>query len=532
MEGKKKKMNRIKKFVTAVMASSMVCGMGIGNIAYAVGNGSITVSSAVKGQEYKIYRMMDYNSLGNPGTQGHAVGNYSPASMTWENFIANNLGEYFTISYGADNNSCSDDLVQWIDRGSDIANQEAAKQMAKKVSEYLENADTSDLVLAGNSVAGDNGTVNFKNLDMGYYVLSSQVGTVLSIETTNPHAEVVEKNTPSTIDKAVEEDSTKEFGDFDDAAVGEVVNFKSNIHLDKNASKGVIYDVMQEGLTLVKEGENKVRVSGLTEGTDYTVDYDVEKDGEICTFVVTFSDSYMKSRNGQEDFELLYSAVLNEKAVVGTGVENKTRLEYKNGTFTEWDKTKTYTYDFKLHKYGDDSRNLKADFMLFKGALSDEEYRKVLELKTFENVKNDANLSQKLVTFDVKDGVYNVNENGNGTSAVITTTESGMANLHGFDADGLFSLVELSVEDGYNIYDGVITVNLNRQNGTTIDGTYSVTSNADDNVEQYTVDILNKKGTLLPSTGGIGTRIFYMVGGSMVLLAVVTLLAKRKVTKE
>ena len=74
-------------------------------------------------------------------------------------------------------------------------------------------------------------TVTFGNLELGYYLLDSSLGTLCSLDTTNPNATVEEKNAVPTNKKEVQEDSNGNYGTVNDAELGQTVSFRSTVTL-------------------------------------------------------------------------------------------------------------------------------------------------------------------------------------------------------------------------------------------------------------------------------------------------------------
>ena len=117
----------------------------------------------------------------------------------------------------------------------------------------------------------------------------------------------------------------------------------------------------------------------------------------------------------------------------------------------------------------------------------------------------------------------------NGT--VLTSPENGIIALHGLDA-GIYKLEETKAPAGYNKLNGDVTVEImssqdvdvgNEQFATVrlVNGTVAVDE----------IDVENNHGTELPSTGGIGTTIFYVVGGVLVLAAIILLVTKKRMSE-
>ena len=304
----------------------------------------------------------------------------------------------------------------------------------------------------------------------------------------NPNPAVDEKNPNPTIDKEVMEDSTGTWGDSNSAQIGDTVYFHTSVTLMKGAKNYVLHDKMGDELTL---NADSITVVGLTKGTDYTVVTTGLTDG--CDFEVRFNQSYLDTIAASKTLVVEYSAVLNEKAKVESSALNKTQLTWGDKNGTTWDQTETKTYEFAVLKYAgtDSEKNPLA------GA--------VFQLK-------DANGNVvKLVK--VSDTEYRV-ANGNEAGAVdnFTTVETDKIVIKGVDLDK-YTLVEIEAPEGYNKLKAPVEVTVNADNA-------------------LVVDVPNNTGAELPSTGGIGTTIFYVVGGILVVGAAVVLTTRKRMEKN
>ena len=117
---------------------------------------------------------------------------------------------------------------------------------AKDAEEFAKSLTALDTI-----TAQADGSITFNNLEAGYYLVTSTLGTKATVGTTpgNPNPEIQEKNqTPANV-KTVEEDSTGKYGSANDADIGQTVNFKSTITAQPGAENYVFEDTMSAGLT-------------------------------------------------------------------------------------------------------------------------------------------------------------------------------------------------------------------------------------------------------------------------------------------
>ena len=462
-------MKKTKRIATVLLALVMVLSLSV--CAFAAGTNSITVNGAQGGETYKIYKMLDLKVNLDENAYSYTVNAKWNAFFTGEGAGA----AYVTIDNG---------YVTWKDGKNSAADMEAfAKAAAKYASDNKVAADATQTPAA-------DGSIVFEGLDAGYYLITSTNGTLAMVDTTpaNPNPAVDEKNPNPTIDKEVMEDSTGTWGDSNSAQIGDTVYFRTTVNLKHGAKNYVLHDVMGEELTL---NAGSITVVGLTKGTDYTVVTTGLTDG--CDFEVRFNQSYLDTIAASKTLVVEYSAVLNEKAKVESSALNKTQLTWGDKNGTTWDQTETKTYEFAVLKYAgaDPEKNPLA------GA--------VFQLK-------DANGNVvKLVK--VSDTEYRV-ANGNEAGAVdsFTTVATDKIVIKGVDLDK-YTLVEIEAPEGYNKLKAPVEVTVNADNA-------------------LVVDVPNNTGAELPSTGGIGTTIFYVVGGILVVGAAVVLTTRKRMEKN
>ena len=462
-------MKTTKRLFGMILAIVMICSMSI--TAFAATNDSITVTNAPKGELYSIYKMFDLSvdDVEDPEAYRYTV------NEDWADFFAaNGAGAaYVTIENG---------VVTAVSDAAALAKAAAAWDAKPAALETLE--------------AGEDRTVKFDNLENGYYLITSTLGTVSMIRTTPADKDVTvkEKNPEDTIIKEVKEDSTGEYGKENDAQVGDTVDFKSEAKLLPNTTNVKIHDTMDEGLTynddvvIYLDAEFKTALN-----TEYYEVQDTPDEGE--TFTIKFTQAYLDTLTETTTLYLKYTAVLNEKAVVvdenGIAIVdqyNKTKITYGNKQSVE-DQTKTTTHVSAVNKYAEKIENLAgAEFALKKDG-------KVVMLVKLDELNYRVATAEEIALGNTVDK--------------FVTVEAGDISIWGLDSDDDYTLEELKAPEGYNklANDVVFTVNADNSSKT---------------------DVENKTGTELPETGGIGTTIFYIAGGILVLAAVVFLVTRKR----
>ena len=489
-------MKHAKKFASLLLALVMV--FALATTAFAADtNGSITITNPVGGQTYNAYLMFELESYNTE------TGAYSyKITEDWREFVTTGAGkDYFTVD--------SQDYVT-LKTGVTVENDSvAAANIAKAAVAY---AAAKNLTPA--ATLPKDGSYTATGLTLGYYVVDSSLGALCGLTTTKPSATINEKNEVPTIDKVVKEDDGGAWGDSNTAQIGDTVEFKTTIHAKKGAQNYKLHDQMEAGLTLNKDSKDsivvKVGETQLTKDTDYTVAFDVackDKNGAdaTCDFEITFSNDYLATITADTDIVVTYTAVLNGDAEIADATnDNDTVLDYGDNSHTEWDKTTTKTFMFDI---------IKTDSSL-----------KVLNGAKFE-LYDAQTEGTKIALVKESDGVYRVataaEKSAEGfTSAVI---EAGKATVKGLDAN-TYWLEETEAPAGYNKLAGRVEVKIENSNlTTTMTGDTWAEGNGG-------VQITNKTGTELPSTGGVGTTTFYVLGSVLVLAAVVLLVTKKRMS--
>lgn len=471
-------MKRTKRIASVLLA--LVMALSLITTAFAAGeNGSITIDNAVVGKTYTIYRIFDLNSHNNDYT---AI-NYK-VSTKWAAFFRDGAEglDYVTID--------DQGYVTW----------KAGADKAAFATDAYAFAQANGIPDDGQDKATSS-TVKFENLTLGYYLVQSDLGVLCSLDTTMPNVTIKEKNSQPTVDKQVQENSNSQWGDTNDANIGDTVNFKTTINVvDGQPKNYVLHDKMSNGLTF-NAGSVEVKIGDRTlmPNSDYTLIAN-PKDG--CTFEIEFKENVLKPN---DVVIVTYSATLNEKAVIYPEPNtNETKLVYGEGSETTWDKTETFTYQFDLVK-------TKTDNTVLNGA----------EFKLYD-AKTEGN---EIALIDEGNGVYRVATAAEKAAEgfVSATIKAGKVTIKGLDS-GTYYLEETKAPAGYNVLAERVEVKIDHANLTaTVEGDTYVSGG---------VQVINQTGAELPSTGGIGTTIFYVVGGLLVVAAGVLLVTRKRMSKS
>lgn len=486
-------MKLIKKIAAIMLSIMMVLGMASVVSAdvttsgtSAATKGKITINSAVAGQTYKIYRILELESY-NAEANSYAY----KATSAWKSFIeSGDINNHYVTT---DANG----YVTWKD-GANVGD------FAQKALAYAHNTSNNISNNGSKTVEKGSNTVTFDNLDLGYYLVESSVGALCGLTTTNNEVTIAEKNGTPSVEKKVQEDSTSAWGKNNTADIGQIVNFQTTITAQQGAQNYVLHDKMDAGLTFggtvtVKRGDTI-----LTTPNDYSLITDAANITDGCTFEIAFTQAFCNTLAKDDKIIVTYSATLNDDVESNKEYKNETWLKYGENNQTNHDITKTKTFELPVFKYttkdGNKTKLAGATFTLSKKSDGSD------PIKLVSN-GNDATAGD----------IYRVAKAGDANTVTkVTTPDSGKFTIKGLDADTYY-LTEKKQPDGYNKLSAPITVVI-AENGTiTVNGqTASV------------VEVENKTGSLLPSTGGSGTTLIYILGAILVLGSSVVLITKKR----
>lgn len=346
-----------------------------------------------------------------------------------------------------------------------------------------------------------------------------------------------------TVEKKVKENSKEtgttvdygeKYNDVADYSIGDAVPFKlvgSVPDMSQYSTyKYTFHDTLAKSLTVPAETNVKVYMSSNKAGSgkqDITSNFTVAVSGQVIT-VSTDNLKAINDISANKYILVEYSAVLNSDAAINNnnvndtdnGNINKVYLTYSNNPRNESEAGKTpedtvivFTYEIKATKVdGETNKGLEGvKFRIYKMSGDDKWYAQVAEGK-------------------LNGWVTTANDD-----CVLTSGEGGKFSLAGLD-DGTYFIEEITPLPGYNSIDPVeIKINGNTNNGQSGNGATSELTSVKFTVGKTTADaitIVNNAGTTLPSTGGMGTTVFYVVGGGLMAVAVVLLVTKKRMENK
>ena len=477
-------MKHARKLTSLLLALVMVFALAVTVAADGTGaaepaKGSITVDNPIEGQNYTAYKIFDvvYD------TEEHYSYTIDSTSNSW----------FSTVKSYAD--TPANGLTLTLVKGTNT-------YVVTTTGDFSPAAFADALKAAVNGKAGKtlavaDGKATARDLDLGYYFVTSTTGALCNLTTTNPNANIHDKN-----DMPFKKEVDKTNVD-----VGQTVTFKITGKVPDYTGftkyTYLITDTMTDGLTFNRDSLT-VKVGEATVTNDCTIAYDAETAPQ--TFTVSIPVLEKKYDFGAE-IVVTYTATVNKNAIAMIS-SNKAKLTYSNDPTTDETKDsqteeqKVYTSKIVIDKYETGNKNKKLDgaiFVLYKKAPTDA----------------DPNAIQYYKQDDTTKAVTWVDDIAEATR--VETDNTGAAFFEGL-ADGTYYLVETKAPAGYNQLTGPQEVKVA---GSTTDTTKL----------SVTAEVANNTGTLLPSTGGMGTTIFYVLGFVLVVGAGVLLVTKKRMSQ-
>ena len=329
-------------------------------------------------------------------------------------------------------------------------------------------------------------------LEPGYYLILSSLGTKAALQTLED-VTIEEKNSDTTVTK----EETKDI----DAMFDHQEEYTITVAVPESPAEQPIkvVDTATVGLTL----DEKVKVNGKeydwakwTKGTE-TVNTKTEKTEVEYTLSIP---TEFVTANAGSNIILTYGASVNEKALVYVPEENRAYIVYDNRKSVETEPVKVKTLGIKIIKYttadGQKKNLTGAEFTLWDNKTGGKEIKVVKETLADGNVG------------------YRVAKEGE-TGKRIVVDEKGEALVAGLDADHSYYLQEEVAPAGYTMLKERFEVVM------------------DTTKEAYQeVEVENLSGLTLPSTGGMGTTIFYIVGSILIVAGVAYFIVRRKANAQ
>lgn len=490
-------MKHMKKLMALLAALTLALVMAVPAFAASI-TGTITIDNAVTGTTYKAYRIFDLESY-DTGKNAYSyklnsAWNGFPAYSTTIDGNTVSATDFFSVN--------SAGYIEWNgakkDAGADFA--KLAKAFAVEKNIACDKAETAS-----------SATVTFANLTLGYYLVDTSLGSLCSLDTTAPSVTIKEKNSDTTIEKKIVITGDEKV-DSNSAGIGDTVNFSITITVKDGDPKGYVLHDKLSGLTFDSGSlEVKVGTKTLNPNTDYTL---VTNPTDGDSFDVNFTDGKLKPN---DVVVVTYSATVAANATIaGAGNKNTAKLVYNGKDSTE-EETTTYVWKLNVHKYTLDSTNKEvalsgAKFVLYRMDGTDKKYY------------------AKLTGGKIDSWVTNQSD-----ATTLETSGEGDILIEGLNV-GTYYLKETEAPAGYNKLTEPIEVEITATTSATNGSETVKYKNSSETsytpATDATVKVLNSAGTQLPSTGGIGTTLFYVIGGVLMAVAAVLLVTKKRMNSK
>lgn len=521
-------MKMTKRIFAVLMAAAimMLCCV----TAFAEGSATLTVTGdQLPGKTVDAYLMFSASWLdtNNNGIMGPADTVSYVLEPAWEGFFTD---AFLGSTSGATRSEKAYNYLK--DMGNDSA---ALNAFADAAATYARNHQTELASLKSSQTAGAEATsVVIANLAPGYYLVLPEGGSTSTTRQTDamilnvPSERATSLNLKSvypTVNKTVD-NGKKETS----AQIGDTVTFTLTSAVPEMSDYSTyvfnFVDTMSAGLDYVPNTATVTIGGDTAKASDYSVTYSEH------VLTVAFSNLKTAKKIDSESAEnavvpgdaivVTYNATLNENAVVGgTGNLNEAKVVYSNNPVSSGtgesipSDSKVYTYPIEIHKYhdSDTAGNRLANA--------------VFELKS-SNAENAPAIN--LVVVDANTNTYRIAKSDEtNTVTQVTTHADGVITINGLEA-GTYYLYEIAAPTGYNKLSAPITITI----APTVSG-----QNSDYSIPLYTVgssaasgsDIVpveNRGGTVLPSTGSIGTIGLTVLGVGIVIFGVIFTSRKKK----
>lgn len=532
-------MKKMKKLLSLVLSVAMVVAMGVTVFADTPTTYTLTIDSKNSGHTYEAYQVFTGDLAGS-----------TLSNVIWGSGVA---GDALLAELKTDNNTKSDfsackDAKSVAEKVATFTNDsEKLDAFAKIVGKHLTNT------MGVSSYSDANKKYTISNLNAGYYFVKDRDNSLqgegkdsytkfilklvkdetVTPKTDTPSAEKKVKENVKTGDWQNDSKYGQQYNDVADYNIGDDVPFAfySKVpDMSNYTSYNYIFeDRMDAGLSFNNDVTFKIGDKTLVKDTDYRVV--TENLGDDCTFHIVIDNlKNIKDINTGDEIRVDFTAKLNTNAAIGNpGNANEMKLKYSNNPNdnnskgeTPWDKVVVFTYELDTTKVdGTDTTTVLKD----------------AEFKLYR--KNSSNTNEYVTVKNDKVTGWTTNEN---EASVLKSGEDGKFVVKGLD-DGTYYLKETKAPSGYNLLtsDIKLEIKATTTNGQNWNGTDDALTAIEIKVNNgnptlgtngtVSTTVENNKGSVLPSTGGIGTTIFYVIGGILMVGAGVILVSRRRRSK-
>ena len=481
-------MRRLKKILTLVLVAVMM--MAMSSVAFA---STLTINSTADTDEaakettaYKAWKLLDADiAQDDPTTEKDESG--VPTTTLDGEQSGGAVAYYTTSSAVVDALSSLFDFVQVGETGKYYATAKDSFTSADQVTSLLGTKSEAELTELFGAPATGAQTAPGERADIevsdGYYYITSTLGDKIAVLTVGD-TKINTKNSYPTQEKELKNETTDAH-----VQIGDDVTYTLTVNIPASANDYIVLtDVMDDGLTF------KSIDATFSSSVAYTFAPEAKTAEAVTandnTFTLTIAADDVKAHQG-ETLTIDYVATVNNKAVVAVPEKNTVTLDYGQHYTSVSKEVETVTHSFSFDKVDGTTALSGAEFIL----------------------TTDGSTAIDLVEVTAGE-VYRVWMEEDGEAAKIKdgkiVTIGKTVTINGVDSDVQYKLVETKAPaGGYNKLEEPKTIDVAVDNTTHI-------------------DVENNKGSVLPSTGGIGTTIFYIIGAVLVIGAGVVIVTKRR----
>lgn len=532
-------MKRTKKLASIILAMVMTLAMGTTVFAQTQpltpanpDGATITINNPAKGETYSVYKLFDA-TVNTNGEIAYQCPGDIPSQVTT-----------FFSKDESNNVSPADSILEKDDKGT-VTGTKMTTELKAALETWAKSAT------AVSTAKSDGSTLTFTGLPYGYYVVTTthqsdaeegeDAKSAITVTSTQPNASVYDKNVNEpSVTKTVENKSYSIGDTVKYTATFDTTNYIKEDDAADEESKQVVDYLIKDTLP---EYLSNVNVTKITiDGTEYKVDnatpqFNDKKEIRISWAEKNEDGSYTSRYAQGAKIVIEYQAVLTSTTNINAADTNTISItpyvdKGDGGEPKPWDETwkdtaEIKTYAAAIKKVDQDGNPLAGAVFTIAG----------------------------LTVEEVDEGVYRVvsyNPKSNTESAEMSTDNEGKLYIVGLAENVTLTVTEFKAPDGYNkltetktLTPQVLTTTIYETSGekhydkdgnlvsqsSTETTTQTVEKNLSD-LDAGALEITNNKGTLLPSTGGIGTTIFYVVGGILVVGAAILLVTKKRMSRE
>ncbi len=458
-------MKNLKKLASLLLALVMV--LSLATTVFAASKYTITIENSITDKTYSAYKVFDATY------SGDNVSYTIASSDAWYTLVSGEASPF--------------QLTETTTTGTYFVSLKDGKEDSD-VADWFNAIET----VPGSAAATGTGNAGALTLDVGaagYYYITTTAGSNVTVTTAKPTATVIEKNQePGNVEKTVSDT---------EAQIGDTVNYTITAKVPAydggtEITSYTFVDTLSTGLTAPAAADVTVQILNNAGDIAHTLTTGITV--EKNTITITYDPTAIENYPADATIKIIYTATVNTAAAYANN--NTVTQTWTGDSTSSTDSETVYTYGFNLQKVKDD-KTTQLDGAIFELYTSNQTTDETTIVKF---TKNEA-------------GDYVVDPNG-----TVTEIEVGKAKIWGLDADVTYYLKETKAPAGYNMLTELVEVKVGQENA--YDTTTGMNTN-DTKVE-------NKAGSLLPSTGGMGTTLFYALGGILMLAAVVLLVTKKR----